>query len=91
MSLSQNSEVPFTTIGVIKAKIMNKDNYNNEIILKYLLHTITSPLLLFSSIILSKKFLLLFQLNCSFIQITQLNDFSGKLLYFNKERKLLIY
>ena len=41
--MSPISEVPFTTIGVIKPKIMNKENNNNEITLKYLLNTITSP------------------------------------------------
>ncbi|WOV83004.1 hypothetical protein PGH26_08615 [Sporosarcina jeotgali] len=42
------SEVPFTTIGAIKAKIINKENNDNEMILKYLLNKIISPLLLFS-------------------------------------------
>lgn len=48
--MSPISEVPFTTIGVIKAKIMNKENNNNEITLKYLLNTITSPSRLFFTI-----------------------------------------
>lgn len=52
-TISPISEVPFTTMGVIKAKIMNKENNNNEIILKYFLNTITSPLLVLSSIILT--------------------------------------
>ncbi|QGG50276.1 hypothetical protein [Lysinibacillus pakistanensis] len=50
-TMSPISEVLFTTIGVIKAKIMNKENNINEIILKYLRNT-TSLLWLFSSIIL---------------------------------------
>jgi len=52
-TISPISEVPFTTMGVIKAKTMNKENNNNEIILKYFINTITSPLLVFSSIILT--------------------------------------
>lgn len=64
--MSPISEVPFTTIGVIKPKIMNKENNNNEITLKYLLNTITSP---------SRPFLqltifiaLLVQLNCALVE-----------------------
>lgn len=34
------SEVPFTSISVIKVKIMNKVNHYNEIILKFLLYTL---------------------------------------------------
>lgn len=49
-TMSPISEVPFTTIGVIKANIMNKVNNNNEIILKYLFITITPPSSLFSTI-----------------------------------------
>jgi len=52
-TISPISEVPFTTMGVIKAKIMNKENNNNESILKYFLNTIISPLQVLFSIILT--------------------------------------
>ncbi|KOS68697.1 hypothetical protein AEA09_09185 [Lysinibacillus contaminans] len=65
-TMSPISEVPFTTIGEIKAKIINKENNNNEIMLKYLLNTITPPLPTFSIIdyIYQKGFFLVL-LNCA--------------------------
>lgn len=50
ITMSPVSEVQLTSIGVIKANIMNKENNYNEIILKYLLNSITSPLLLLFTI-----------------------------------------
>jgi len=67
-TISPITEVPFTTMGVIKAKTMNKENNNNESILKYFLNIITSPLLVLSSIILTENISYLMQLNGSEVQ-----------------------